>query len=71
MGNDVWQLFAVKYAHHHRMSSENFLGGDSHEVPMPLDYFSSPRVQALTRMLRVMRGVIARISMRAMLLVER
>ncbi|MBZ5576980.1 MAG: N-acyl homoserine lactonase family protein [Acidobacteriia bacterium] len=39
MGNDVWQLFAVKYAHHHRMSSENFLGGDSHEVPMPLDYF--------------------------------
>jgi glyoxylase-like metal-dependent hydrolase (beta-lactamase superfamily II) len=39
MANGVWQVYAVKYAHHHRMSSENFLGGDSHDVPMPLDYF--------------------------------
>ena len=39
MANGVWQVYAVKYAHHHRMSSENFIGGDSHEVPMPLDYF--------------------------------
>ena len=39
MGNGVWQVYAVRYAHHHRMSSENFLGGDPHDVPMPLDYF--------------------------------
>ena len=39
MANGVWQVYAVKYAHPHRMSSENFIGGDSHEVPMPLDYF--------------------------------
>jgi glyoxylase-like metal-dependent hydrolase (beta-lactamase superfamily II) len=39
MANGVWQVYAVKYAHHHRMSSENFIGGDSHDVPMPLDYF--------------------------------
>ena len=39
MGNGIWQVYAVKYAHHHRMSSENFIGGDAHDVPMPLDYF--------------------------------
>ena len=39
MENGVWQVYAIKYAHHHRMSSENFLGGDPHDVPMPLDYF--------------------------------
>ena len=39
MENGVWQVYAVRYAHHHRMSSENFIGGDPHDVPMPLDYF--------------------------------
>lgn len=39
MVTGVWQVYAVKYAHHHRMSSENFIGGDPHDVPMPLDYF--------------------------------
>ena len=39
MENGVWQVYAIKYGHHHRMSSENFLGGDSHDCPMPLDYF--------------------------------
>lgn len=39
MENGVWQVYAVKYAHHERMSSENFIGGDPHDVPMPLDYF--------------------------------
>lgn len=39
MSADTYQIYAVRYAHHHRMSSENFLGGDPHDVPMPLDYF--------------------------------
>ena len=34
-----YRIFAVKYAHHARRSTENFIGGDSHDVPMPLDYF--------------------------------
>ena len=34
-----YEVYAVKYAHHERRSHENFLGGDSHDVPMPLDYF--------------------------------
>jgi len=37
--NGVWQVYAIKYAHHERLSSENFIGGDAHDVPMPLDYF--------------------------------
>jgi glyoxylase-like metal-dependent hydrolase (beta-lactamase superfamily II) len=35
----VYEVYAVRYARHDRPSSENFLGGDSHDVPMPLDYF--------------------------------
>ena len=34
-----YEVYAVKYAHHERRSHENFLGGDPHDVPMPLDYF--------------------------------
>lgn len=36
---ETYRIFAVKYAHHERLSSANFIGGDSHDVPMPLDYF--------------------------------
>ncbi|HZT88831.1 MAG TPA: N-acyl homoserine lactonase family protein [Stellaceae bacterium] len=39
MTADSYEIYAVRYAHHHRMSSENFYGGDPHDVPMPLDYF--------------------------------
>ena len=35
-----YEIYAVRYAHHHeRRASENFLGGDPHDGPMPLDYF--------------------------------
>lgn len=37
--DDIYQVYAVKYAHSDRRSGENFLGGDPHDVPMPLDYF--------------------------------
>jgi glyoxylase-like metal-dependent hydrolase (beta-lactamase superfamily II) len=40
MGQEaVYEVYAIRYAHHHRLSSENFLGGDHHDVPQPLDYF--------------------------------
>ncbi len=35
----MYEVYAVRYAHHHRMSGENFLGGDPHEAAMPLDFF--------------------------------
>ena len=37
------EVYAIKYAHHTRRASENFIGGaiggDAHDGPMPLDYF--------------------------------
>jgi glyoxylase-like metal-dependent hydrolase (beta-lactamase superfamily II) len=36
---ETYRIYAVKYAFHDRPASENFLGGDSHDVSMPLDYF--------------------------------
>ena len=38
----TYEVYAVKYAHHARRASENFLHGlpkDEHDGPMPLDYF--------------------------------
>jgi glyoxylase-like metal-dependent hydrolase (beta-lactamase superfamily II) len=37
--NDTYDLFAIRYAHHDRTTSQNFLGGDPHDGPMPLDFF--------------------------------
>jgi glyoxylase-like metal-dependent hydrolase (beta-lactamase superfamily II) len=35
----TYEVYAIKYAHHQRRASENFIGGDAHDGPMPLDYF--------------------------------
>lgn len=37
--SEIYEVYAVKYAHHERRASENFIGGDPHDGPMPLDYF--------------------------------
>ena len=34
-----YEVYALKYAHHARRAGENFIGGDPHDGPMPLDYF--------------------------------
>ena len=34
-----YKVYAIRYGHFERRSPENFLGGDTHDVPMPLDYF--------------------------------
>ena len=39
MNAPQYEVYAVKYAHHARRASENFIGGDLHDGPMPLDYF--------------------------------
>jgi glyoxylase-like metal-dependent hydrolase (beta-lactamase superfamily II) len=36
---DNYKIYAIKYAHHDRPARDNFLGGDPHDVNMPLDYF--------------------------------
>ena len=35
----TYDLFAIRYGHHHRTASHNFISGDPHDGPMPLDYF--------------------------------
>jgi glyoxylase-like metal-dependent hydrolase (beta-lactamase superfamily II) len=35
---EPYEIFAVKYARHERRASANFLGGDPHDGPMPLDF---------------------------------
>ncbi len=37
--SETYEIYAIKYAHHARNASENFLGGDPHDGPMPLDYY--------------------------------
>lgn len=32
-------IYAIRYAHLDRTSEHNFLGGDDHRAPMPLDYY--------------------------------
>lgn len=40
MADTVWQIYALRYAHHERSARENFIMGDPHdESPMPLDYY--------------------------------
>jgi glyoxylase-like metal-dependent hydrolase (beta-lactamase superfamily II) len=39
MAEDIYEVFAIKYARHSRRSPENFIGGDEHDTDMPLDYF--------------------------------
>ena len=39
MSGAQYEVYAIKYAHHERRASENFIGGDPHDGPMPLDYF--------------------------------
>jgi glyoxylase-like metal-dependent hydrolase (beta-lactamase superfamily II) len=36
---DTYEIYAIKYAHHPRKASENFLGGDPHDGPMPIDFY--------------------------------
>ena len=38
MSDDSYEIYAIKYATHQRGSSDNFIGGDTHDVPMPIDY---------------------------------
>ena len=36
---ETFQIYAIRYARVDRGAAENFLGGDPHNGPMPLDFF--------------------------------
>ena len=37
--SDVHEVYAIRYGHHDRKSSENFIGSDPHDVLQPLDFY--------------------------------
>ncbi len=39
MSDDIWEVYAVRYAEHQRKAADNYIGGDPHDVLQPLDYF--------------------------------
>lgn len=39
MTDDTWEVYAIKYARVSRRSPGNFVGGDEHDVDMPLNYY--------------------------------
>ena len=39
MSEPDYAITALRYAHHERRSPENFVGGDPHDVEMPLDFY--------------------------------
>jgi glyoxylase-like metal-dependent hydrolase (beta-lactamase superfamily II) len=34
-----YEIYAIRYAHMPRLRRDNFIGGDPHEGPMPMDFF--------------------------------
>src|SRR3954467_14037442 len=40
MAEQEYELFAIRYATRDARRSEHFIGGDPHDGPMPMDYFS-------------------------------
>lgn len=38
-GDALFEVYAIRYGHHERHASDNFIGGDVHDVLQPLDYF--------------------------------
>lgn len=39
MSEDTYEVYAVRYGHFEARSPMNYLGGDPHDVPEPLDYY--------------------------------
>lgn len=37
--SETYEVYAIKYARHERTARDNFIGGDPHDGPMPLDYY--------------------------------
>ncbi|MBL4727016.1 MAG: N-acyl homoserine lactonase family protein [Rhizobiaceae bacterium] len=39
MSDDIYEIYAINYARLDKRRTENFLGGDPHDGPMPLQYY--------------------------------
>jgi glyoxylase-like metal-dependent hydrolase (beta-lactamase superfamily II) len=38
-GDDVHEIYAIKYGRHERRAAENYIGGDPHDVQEPIDFY--------------------------------
>ena len=38
-GDDVHEVYAIKYGRHERRAAENYIGGDPHDVQEPIDFY--------------------------------
>ena len=38
-GDDIHEVYAIRYGHHARKASANFIDGDPHDLPQPLDFY--------------------------------
>lgn len=36
---ETYEIYAIRYAHMPRKRRDNFIGGDPHDAPMPMDFF--------------------------------
>ena len=39
MSDDIHEIYAIKYGRHERRKAENYIGGDPHDAPEPIDYY--------------------------------
>ncbi|MEA2933938.1 MAG: hypothetical protein QOD74_584 [Variibacter sp.] len=39
MTSDTYEVFAIRYGTHVRLARDNYVGGDPHDGPEPIDYF--------------------------------
>jgi len=39
MSDDIHEIYAIRYGHHPRQASDNYIGGDPHDILQPLDYY--------------------------------
>ena len=39
MIDEIYKVYAIRYGHHEQRSPANYIGGDAHDVPEPLDYY--------------------------------
>jgi glyoxylase-like metal-dependent hydrolase (beta-lactamase superfamily II) len=39
VSSDTYEIYAIKYGRHERLASANFIGGDPHDGPQPIDFF--------------------------------
>ncbi len=37
--DDIHEVYAIRYGHHSRRASANYIDGDAHDVLQPLDFF--------------------------------